>query len=275
VAQTKKTSTSPCVVFVVWGDKYVAEVPRCVERSPGIAGLPVYLITDLETALPELPTITVIRADFGLEGHFRKSEMWKYLPKGYDTFVYLDTDITVVGDISFGFEKARKHGIAMVHSNSYLLDEFKTFADVMRQEGVEPRGMAQHNTGVIFFSREPVVEKVFMSWQQLCEKYFPHSDARRMTDQPYFSLAMEKVGLAPYTLVKNFNYRPNRDPVWGPVRVWHRWYDAPTNLNENPETWRRYDHSAGRMVPLVKPRPVAKKIRRVVRTLLRRLGLKK
>ena len=265
----------PCVVFVVWGEKYVAEVPRCIRRSPGISGFPIVLITDLDTDVPDLEGVDVVRADFGLQGHFRKSEMWQFLPSQYRDFIYLDTDITVVGDISFGVEKARQHGIAMVHSNSYLLDQFKTFANVMREEGVEPRGMAQHNTGVVFFSRSQSVEKIFTSWQKLCEKYSPREGMGRLTDQPFFSLAMEKVGHVPYTLVKNFNYRPNRDPVLGPVRIWHRWYDAPANLNDDTEVWRRFDHKRGVMVPLEKPRPVRTKFRKVSRNLLRRLGVRR
>ena len=267
--------SAPCVVFVVWGDKYVAEVPRCIARSPGIEGFPKVLITDQDTDVPPMDGVDVIRADFQLTGHFRKSEMWRFLPEHYDDFIYLDTDITVVGDISFGSEKARQHGIAMVHSNSYLLDQFKTFADVMREEGIEPRGMAQHNTGVVFFSRTSSVEKVFGTWQQLCEKYSPREGVGRLTDQPFFSLAMELVGHIPYTLVKNFNYRPNRDPVLGPIRIWHRWNDAPENLNDNPEMWRKFDYQRAAMVPLVKPRPLTKKIRRLIRTLSRRLGLRK
>jgi len=274
VAKSVNVST-PCVVFVVWGEKYVAEVPRCIARSPGIAGLPIVLITDQDTEVHEMVGVEVVRADFQLSGHFRKSEMWRFLPRNHDDFIYLDTDITVVGDIGFGIDKARQHGIAMVHSNSYLLDQFKTFADVMREEGVEPRGMAQHNTGVVFFSRMPSVEKVFRTWQELCKKYSPREGVGRLTDQPFFSLAMELVGHVPYTLVKNFNYRPNRDPVLGPIRIWHRWHDAPKNLNDNPETWRRFDYKRDAMVPLVKPRPFRTKIRRLTRTVSRRLGLRK
>ena len=274
MAKSVSVST-PCVVFVVWGDKYVAEVPRCIARSPGIESFPKILITDQDTAVPEMDGVDVIRADFQLTGHFRKSEMWRFLPKDCDDFIYLDTDITVVGDISFGIEKARQHGIAMVHSNSYLLDQFKTFADVMREEGVEPRGMAQHNTGVVFFSRTASVQKVFTTWQELCEKYSLREGVGRLTDQPFFSLAMERVGHVPYTLVKNFNYRPNRDPVLGPIRIWHRWNDAPANLNEHPEIWRTFDYKRGAMVPLVKPRPLRTKIRRLSRIVSRRLGLRK
>jgi len=269
------SAPTPCVVFVVWGDKYVAEVPRCISRSPGISGFPMVLITDLDTNVPDMDGVDVVRADFRMTGHFRKSEMWRFLPDGYSDFIYLDTDITVVGDISFGVEKARQHGIAMVHSNSYLLDQFKTFAEVMREEGVEPRGMAQHNTGVVFFSQSESVKNVFHTWEELCEKYSSREGTGRLTDQPFFSLAMEKVGHVPYTLIKNFNYRPSRDPVLGPVRIWHRWYDAPANLNENTHIWRKFDHKTGVMVPLEKPRPLRTKIRRVLRTVSRRLGVGK
>lgn len=272
MAPSPPSPSVPCVVFVVWGDKYVAEVPACVERSPGIAGLPVVLITDTETAVPELAGIEVIRADFSMTGHYRKSEMWRFLPETYDDFVFLDTDISVVGDISLGFEKARQHGVAMVLSNHYLLDDFKTFGDIMVEEGVGRRGIAQYNTGVIFFSRGKKTEKAFGLWQTLCEKYYPREKTGRLTDQPYFSLAMELAGLVPYTLSRNFNYRPNQDPVIGEIRLWHSWAKVPSNLNSEPPTWRRFDHARGAMVPAVKTSPFQKQLKQLKRSISRRLG---
>jgi hypothetical protein len=249
MTSNKKTG-APCVVYLVWGDKYAAEVPEAIERSPGIAKYRKVVITDRHTVVPDDLDLEVTRVDFALEGYARKAELWKFLPKGHPSYLFLDSDTWVLDDISYAFEKAEQFGLAMVQANEYLLDQFKRFSGVLREEGVAPRGLAQFNTGVIFFAKTKQTLAVLRTWETLCEKYFQRPDHVRMTDQPFFSLALEKNGVSPHTLVRNYNFRPNRDALIGEVRIWHKSFPPPTNVNVDVKNWRRYDFRLKRMILL-------------------------
>jgi len=171
----------------------------------------------------------------------------------------------VVGDVSLGIEKAEKHGFALVQANSYLLDDFKKFHKVMEEEGVEPRGLPQLNSGVVFFStRHNYVGKVLAEWRRLCKQY-SGLDWTWSGDQPYLNLALELHGVVPYTLTRNYNYRPKRDPVFGPVKVWHSNSPPPENLNVQRNNWRRYDAKGKTMVSVLDDRSLRLKLAKMLR----------
>jgi hypothetical protein len=187
-----------------------------------------------------------------MEGMLRKSEMGRHLPEEYDNFLFLDPDTWVLGDVSFAFEKASAAGFALVQANAYLLDQFKNFSTVMEQEGVQARGLPQHNAGVIFFSRSDRTMAVHQTWQDLCFKWRDSTVAHKGGDQHFLNLALELNGLTPFTLIRNYNYRANRDPVLGEVRIWHWGVAPPANLNVDWKSWRRFDSKKNQMVPLRK-----------------------
>lgn len=243
-----------CVVYLVWGERAVEQVFHTVQNSPGISKYKKIIITDQETKVPESSEFEVRRVDFALPaaGYARKSEFWKALPEGYSSYVYLDSDVWVIGDIDYAFEKAEQHGFALIQANAYLLDQFKGFGSVLEEEGLSVQGSAQFNAGVIFFSGTEESLQVLRLWEELCEKYLLRPDHVRMLDQPFLSLALELRCMSPHTLIRNYNYRPNRDSVVGPIRVWHLSKPPPANINENPKSWRRYDAKKDRMVRLEK-----------------------
>ena len=117
------------VIFLAWGEKYIKEVEVCIRRSKGIQPYDHILITDVQTDVSRLDCkfSEVIRAPFETEGLLRKTEMLKYLPGRYDSFLYLDSDTIVLDDISLGFEKAAKFGIAAAPAPHYSLDWFWGF----------------------------------------------------------------------------------------------------------------------------------------------------
>jgi len=168
------------VIWMAWGTKYIKEAALSRE-SIASTRYPAVLITDEASAGFAEDTGAfdhVIRAEFErAEGtNQRKSELGNWLPDDYDSFLFLDTDTRVLGDISLGFEKAEQHGIAMVPAAHYSLDHFWGFDSVMIAKGVEPRELLQYNSGVIFFTRTPEVKKVFTKWYALISKYGWNND---------------------------------------------------------------------------------------------------
>jgi len=268
-----RTGQLRCVVFVAWGDAFISAVEECLARSPGLEGYPVYVITDLETKTPEEAPFTVVRANFKMSGHFRKSEVRSYLPPGFHSYLLLDTDTTVLGDLTFGFEKAELHGIAMAHAPVYLMERFDQFPGVMKAEGVPFQNQPLFNSGVIFLKLDSCISKVLDEWSATCQRW---SDKPvRKTDQPYLSLALETQGVVPYTLVRNFNFRPHGEAAFlGEIIVWHSRIPAPSNLNENPSSWRTIDLLSGKVRYFRRQRSmrqVFKSAKRVLRRTIRNL----
>src|SRR5207244_12029532 len=80
-------------------------------------------------------------------GKARKTEFFLCLPEQIETALLLDADTRVIGDVSLGFEKAEKHGIAMVPAPHYSLADYRDFRQVMLKEGVTPLGQITYTSG--------------------------------------------------------------------------------------------------------------------------------
>ena len=223
------------IIFFAWGEKFLREVENCIQKSSVIGGYDLLLITDTVTDLKGNESLfkQVIRGDFTTTGLIRKSELINHLPSGYDAMLLLDSDTIVLEDISFGFEMALKHGIAMAPCHHYGLESFWNFRDVMDVEKHPQRGQLQYNTGVIFFRNTLDVRKVLELWRDLSQK----NQHINKNDQPYFTLAMEMLGFNPYTLPITYNYRGSGDVISGKVRIWHSHLKMPRNINARPDNW--------------------------------------
>lgn len=220
------------VVFLAWGERYTNEVLYCIDHSPTLNQYDLFIITDRISEI-EHPNLQVIRVDFQSTGLLRKTELINFLPEGYEVFLFLDSDTVVLEDISLGFNKAAQHGIAVAPAPHYSLDYFFGFGEVMKSENMPISGQLQYNTGVIFFSSEESTESVFRRWRQLAEKY----QEVRQNDQPFFSLALEQLGLNPYTLSISYNYRGYGDAISGVVRIWHSHKKMPEDINRFDLVW--------------------------------------
>ena len=223
------------VVWLAWGEKYVAEAAKSRETMRSLE-YPALLITEADTAdfarqTGAFDQVIVAPFEQSGPGNQRKSEMWRWLPEGIDTFLFLDTDTRVLGDIGLGFEKAERYGIAMVPAAHYCLDHFWGFHEVMEEEGIEPQGQLQYNSGVIFFTRTPEVQEVFAKWGALTKKHGGR------WDQSFLTLAMELLDVRPYALSPNYNYRGMGVPIVGEVRIWHTPHEPPEGLNDQPGRW--------------------------------------
>jgi hypothetical protein len=224
-------NTKRAIVFLAWGDSFIQEVYDCIGKSQ----LPEYdilLITDQETKV-DSDRLHIIRVNFKTEWLLRKTEMIDFLPTEYSSFLFLDSDIRVIEDISLGFEMAEKYGIAISPASHYSLDYFWGYDKVMVKERMPCLGQLQFNTGVIFFNLSDRVRAVFERWRDLGIRYKDEYDV----DQPHFSLAMEQLDFNPYCLSLSYNYRGFGDTISGIVRIWHSHDPMPEDINEFETPW--------------------------------------
>jgi hypothetical protein len=236
------------IIFFGWGAKYIDLVTQCIRESQ-LPPYPIFLITDTATDVGSLPAgIEVVRHDSQLSGKVRKTEFFLCLPEQVETALLLDADTRVIGDVSLGFEKAEKHGIAMVPAPHYSLADFRDFRQVMLKEGVTPLGQIIYNSGVIFCApRRPDVQAVFESTVALAKKYRDQV----WSDQTYLSLAIELLGFNPYTLSPSFNYRAFGELISGSIRIWHSYEPLPSNA-ASLEKGYLHRYEKGKLVKAVK-----------------------
>ena len=230
------------VVFIAWGQRYVEAVRSCIAESR-LPDYPIVVMTDLESDTAALPAgVSVVRHDFQFRGKERKLEAFAALPPDLETALFLDTDTRVLDDISLGFEKAERHGIAMAAAPHYSLGDFRTFSEVMQREGIEPLGQMIYNSGVVFFAWDrPRVRTVFTLALDLARK----DPLARWSDQPYITLAMEMTGFNPYTLSPSFNHRGFGELISGSIRIWHSNDPVPPGAADlEPGYLHRYEHGA-------------------------------
>jgi len=154
----------------------------------------------------------------------------------------------VIDDISLGFEKAEKHGIAIAPAPHYSLADFRDFRQIMVAEGVTPKGQLVYNTGVIFAAlNRPEVRAVFDLTLQLARKY----PDKVWNEQPYLSLAMELLNFNPYTLSPSFNHRAFGELISGSIRIWHS-YDALPHNAGSLEKGYLHRYEKGKLIKAVK-----------------------
>jgi hypothetical protein len=229
------------ILFIAWGDRYLEEVQRCIAESR-LPDYPILLITDEETDTSAVTApVTVIRRQFTYGGKERKAEALAALPEDLGTIVFLDVDTRVIGDISLGFDKAERYGIAMAPAPHYSLADFRSFGAVMEAEDLHPRGEMIYNSGVIFFAAEcAAVRSVFTLALALLLKH-----TAEVGDQPYISLAMELQEFNPYTLSPSFNHRAFGELISGAVRIWHSYQPLPADAGDVDAGYlRRYENGA-------------------------------
>ena len=224
------------ILFVAWGEFFVQEVLECIAESE-LPDCPLYLMCDLETPVPPAAGLEVIRVPFSLGGKLRKAELGAHLPEEVDSWLFLDSDTRVVGDLGLGFDKAEEHGLALALAPHCTLEAFHGFGAVMDAEGVARRGQVQFNTGVVFFRRGESVDGVLRRWHELCLRH----GGREHSDQPYFTLALEQLGVRPYVLSPAFNYRGVGEWLSGSLRVWHARAPLPRGANADQGMRRLQD----------------------------------
>ncbi|HJT45777.1 MAG TPA: hypothetical protein VJ721_05835, partial [Chthoniobacterales bacterium] len=209
----------------------------------------VVVVTDNATDTGGLPkNVETVPLVFGLSGKARKAEFFVRLPEKIRTALFIDADTRIVDDISLGFDKAEKHGIAIAPAPHYSLADFRDFRQIMIAENVPPRGQLIYNTGVIFATpHRPDVRAVFDLTLKLAQKY----QDRVWNEQPHFTLAMELLGFNPYTLSPSFNHRAFGELISGPIRIWHSYEPLPADA-ASLEKGYLHRYEKGKLVKAVK-----------------------
>jgi len=239
------------IAYVAWGEKYVLEA--CANAtSASFLNIPLLLVTNKDSAgfVPSdhpFSSVEVVES-FRSDDMLFKSCIYEIIPERFDIVLYVDTDVTIIGDVSFGFEMAEKFGIALSPATSYCLPSHHDFRRVMIDQGLPDAGQIQYNAGVQFFARGLDVKSVYDLYQksayEFSEKYRYRNARGNLSDQPFLSYALEKLGFNPYTLSINYCYRGlDAEPICGDIRIWHSRYPVPEDINtcrEQRGAKRRY-----------------------------------
>lgn len=213
------------ILSIYWGDE---------------AGLPIErLKKSIKKFHPELPH-EIIKVE-ALSGDpislNRKAEIFDMSP--FDETLFLDLDTIVMGNLNFGFEKARTFGMAIAICEAPW---GRRYPKIFSGDELE------YNTGVIFFTKK--AKAVFDSWKELAKtldsSILGVNDQGTYTmpanDQGSFALAIERTGFNPFVLPLNWNFRP----IWhrsffGPIKVWHDYSDPPPFFDDLNSYYSRED----------------------------------
>ena len=225
------------IVWLCWGERFISEAIGSARSAAAIEADRV-LITNAEGAryVKDNPAFTsIVQTQLIHANNLEKSRLIDLLPDGYDTFLYLDSDTKIVGDVSLGFAKAEQHGIAMAPAPNYNLSEFFNFARIMRELGTKPADQIMYNAGVVFFHLTASMRQVLERWRDLCATVAAKNDFPR--DQPFLNLALEQCGVTPYVLSPLYNYRGLGEYAVGNIRIWHSHFPPPPGLNDFEHAW--------------------------------------
>jgi hypothetical protein len=179
---------------------------------------------------PELPhEIIKVEAPSGDPTSLnKKSSMLELSP--FDETLFLDLDTVVLGNLDFGFQKAKQFGLALSICEAPW---GKRYPNIFTGDEIE------YNTGVIFFTK--TAKRVFDRWRELA----PTIDSSILAvneqgiykmpanDQGSFALAVEQTGFHPFVLPLNWNFRPHwHSSFFGPIKIWHDYSDPPSFFEE-------------------------------------------
>lgn len=212
------------VLYIVWG----AFDRALLERS----------IASLKEHHPELP-VHVERLPDG-STLFDKARMLDFTP--FEETLFLDADTVVLDDLSFGFEKAMRHGLACSICECPWARRYAGLSG----------DIIEYNTGVLFFTAKAA--PLFAAWKQhvaavdssIVFHYGGRLHRMPLNDQAGFAQAVEATGFQPFVLPYNWNFRPKWHKSWfGPIKVWHDYSPVPEALVRNNREQAKPDSIVG------------------------------
>lgn len=154
----------------------------------------------------------------------------------FDTTLFLDADTVVFGDLTYGFEKAERFGLALCINECPWACRYK-YAGRFGENSIE------YNTGVMFFTAAS--RRVFTTWATLAGTFDSRMEWERdgqqfvmlENDQAAFAASIEETGYNPFVLSTNWNVRPVwQKSLFGPPVVWHDRSQPPERLLSRPKT---------------------------------------
>ena len=132
----------------------------------------------------------------------------------FQATLFLEPDAIVLDDLSFGFEMAARHGLALSIATTCWA-------------GTGKPDLVQYDLGVVFFTRTPRTERLFDRW-------------RRGADDGSFAQAAYDTASNPFVLPENWNFRA-KPLVCGPIKIWNSSQLPPLNTDD----WNRGSVSFG------------------------------
>ena len=204
------------IISIYWGDESKLPIAR--------------LKASVQKFHPELPhEIIKVEAPSGDPTSLnKKSAMLDLSP--FDETLFLDLDTVVMGNLDFGFEKAKQYGLAIAICESPW---GRRYPKIFIGDEIE------YNTGVIFFTKK--AKSVFDKWKELAVRVDSSIAAvgdngpytMPANDQGPFALAVEQTEFNPFVLPLNWNFRPMwHRSFFGPLKVWHDYADPPPLFEE-------------------------------------------
>lgn len=200
------------VLYMVWGDT----IAPYLERS----------IAALRRWHPELPVHVerVAMGDGPIAALLTKCRMFAASP--FAETLFLDADTVVLGRLDFGFDRARRFGLACTINE----------CPWARRYGDPALGgdTIEYNTGVLFFTS--AARPVFDAWVACAgrlDSSIEWEEGGRLHQMPFndqagFAKAIEDTGTSPFVLPLNWNYRPAfHRAFFGPLRIWHDYGEVP------------------------------------------------
>ncbi len=213
------------VLFVKWGPDGNRILPRAIESLQKFH-------PELSYHVQELPDDSTL---------LNKAAMFDFSP--YETTLFLDADVVVLGRLDYAFEQAEKFGIAICINECPWARRFPAIdGDVI-----------EYNCGVIAFNRTSFrVKDVFDLWKELAPTIDSSiifvnqkDDLCKMehNDQAAFTLALQRLNFNPFVLPVNWNFRPLwHRSFFGPMKIWHSYSPVPNGMEEwngqHPDTER-------------------------------------
>lgn len=204
------------ILSIYWGDE--SKLP--IER----------LKASVKKFHPELPhEIIKVNAPGGDPLSLnKKAHMFDLSP--FDETLFLDIDTVVMGNLEFGFQKAKQFGLAMSICEAPWA---RRYPMIFSGDQIE------YNTGVLFFSKK--ARPLFDRWLELsttADSSLLGVDNGRIykviaQDQGSFALAVEQTNFNPFVLPLNWNFRPLwHRSFFGPIKIWHDYSDPPAAFAE-------------------------------------------
>ncbi len=138
----------------------------------------------------------------------------------------MDADTVILDRLDFGFEMARRHGLACCISE----------CPWARRSGTIQGDLVEYNPGVLFYTAKSA--GIFNAWAAQDRTagnwlFDPRDRALALTasDRVAFSMAVAQSPAPPFILPANWNFRPQWQKTWwGPIKIWHDAADPPQGV---------------------------------------------